>query len=75
LIFLQGKGRLEFSDGVESFGPAEVWLLPAALGAYQLAPDSPTTLLRAYVPDLNGFVQRLADERVTEAAWSRVVHL
>jgi hypothetical protein len=31
--------------------------------------------LRAYVPDLNGFVQRLADERVTEAAWSRVVHL
>jgi mannose-6-phosphate isomerase len=75
LIFLEGKGRLEFSDGAESFGPAEVWLLPAALGAYQLAPDSPTTLLRAYVPDLNGFVQRLADERVTEAAWSRVVHL
>jgi mannose-6-phosphate isomerase len=74
LIFLAGKGRIEFSGGVESFGPAEVWLLPASLGAYQLAPDSATTLLRAYVPDLNGFVQRLADERIEEAAWSRVLH-
>jgi mannose-6-phosphate isomerase len=75
LIFLEGKGRIEFADGAESFGPAEVWLLPAVLGAYQLAPDSATTLLRTYVPDLNGFVQRLAEERIEEAAWSRVVHL
>jgi len=74
LVFLEGKGRIEFADADESFGPAEVWLLPAALGAYQLAPDSPTTLLRAYVPDLHGFVQRLTDERIAEAAWLRVVH-
>jgi mannose-6-phosphate isomerase len=75
LIFLAGNGRIEFAESTEPFRPAEVWLLPAALGAYQLAPDSPTTLLRAYVPDLNGFVQRLTDERIAEAAWSRVVHL
>ena len=75
LVFLEGKGRIEFADGAESFGPAEAWLFPAALGAYQLTPDSPTTLLRAYVPDLNGFVQRLTDERIAESAWSRVVHL
>jgi len=75
LIFLAGHGRIEFSGGAEDYAPAQVWLLPAALGAYQLAPDSATTLLRAYVPDLNGFVQRLTDERIEEAAWSRVVHL
>jgi mannose-6-phosphate isomerase len=75
LIFLEGNGHIEFADGTESFGPAEVWLLPAALGAYQLAPGSATTLLRSYVPDLNGFVQRLTEERIEEAAWSRVVHL
>ncbi len=74
LIFLEGRGRLEFADGSESYSPAEVWLLPAALGAYQLVPESPSTLLRTYVPDLHGFVQRLADERVEESAWSRVVH-
>jgi hypothetical protein len=74
LIFLEGQGRIEFVGGSESFAPAEVWLLPAALGEYQLAPDSSTTLLRAYVPNLQDFVQRLTDERVPEAAWSRVVH-
>jgi mannose-6-phosphate isomerase len=74
LIFLEGRGRIEFADGSESFGPAELWLMPAGLGAYQLAPKERTTLLRAYVPDLNGFVQRLTDERVPEAEWSRVVH-
>ena len=28
-------------DGAEPYAPAEVWLLPAALGAYQLVPESP----------------------------------
>jgi mannose-6-phosphate isomerase len=74
LIFLAGTGRVEFAGGSERFGQAEVWMLPAALGAYQFLPDSPTTLLRAYVPDLNEFVRRLTEERVAEAAWSRVVH-
>ena len=74
LIFLEGAGRIEFADGAETYARAQVWLLPAGLGAYQVAPDSATTLLRAYVPDLNDFVQRLSDERVAEAAWSRVVH-
>ena len=74
LIFLDGKGSIEFADGAEPYAPAEVWLLPAALGGYQLVPESPTTLLRTYVPDLHDFVRRLADERVEETAWSRVVH-
>jgi mannose-6-phosphate isomerase len=74
LIFLDGQGRIEFDKGAEPYAPAEIWLLPAALGAYQLVPQSPATLLRAYVPDLNDFVRRLAEERVAETAWSRVVH-
>jgi hypothetical protein len=39
-----------------------------------LSPENPSTLLRTYVPDLTGIVQRLNEERVEEAAWSRVVH-
>ena len=74
LIFLDGKGRVEFDEGAEAYVPAECWLVPAALGAYQLVPESSTTLLRTYVPDLHDFVRRLADERVEESAWSRVVH-
>src|ERR1700682_3168639 len=74
LIFLDGKGSIEFADGTEAYAPAEVWLLPAALGAYQLAPESPATLLRTYVPDLHDFVRRLAEERVEETTGSGVVH-
>ena len=74
LIFLEGKGRIEFADGAELYAPAEVWLIPASLGAYQLSPESPSTLLRTYVPDLHSFVEHLNEERVEEAAWSRVVH-
>jgi len=74
LIFLAGEGRIEFTGGEKSFVPAQVWLLPAALGAYHLAPNSPTTLLRAYVPNLKSFVQRLTEEHVSEAEWTRVVH-
>jgi len=74
LIFIEGTGRIEFSESTEAYAPAEVWLLPAALGSYQLVPDAATTLLRAYVPDLHEVVRRLVDERVEENAWSRVVH-
>jgi mannose-6-phosphate isomerase len=74
LIFLEGHGRIEFAGGSETYAPAQVWFLPAALGAYQLVPDDSSTLLRTYVPDLHGVVQRLTEERVQESAWSRVVH-
>jgi mannose-6-phosphate isomerase len=74
LIFLEGKGRIEFAGGAESYEPAQVWMLPAGLGAFQLSPQSSSTLLRTYVPDLHDFVRRLSDERVEESAWSRVVH-
>ena len=74
LIFLKGQGRIEFSGGAENYAPAQVWLVPAALGAFHLTPETSSTLLRTYVPDLGGIVQRLNEERVDETAWSRVVH-
>jgi mannose-6-phosphate isomerase len=74
LIFLAGAGRIEFAGGAESFAPAQVWLLPAALGDYHLAPSSETTLLRAYVPDLVSLVQRFSKEHIPEEKWTRVVH-
>ena len=74
LIVLAGKGRIEFGAGAADYAAAQAWLLPAALGAYQLAPESPTALLRTYVPDIGEFVRRLADQRIEESAWSRLVY-
>jgi mannose-6-phosphate isomerase len=57
LIFLEGSGSIRWSANTESYGPAQVWLLPASLGKYELLPQpqragaSPrTSLLRTYVP-------------------------
>ena len=57
LIFLQGRGRIEFTGDTESFGPAEVWFLPAALGKYRLVPETSTTLLHAHAPVLDEHVR------------------
>lgn len=74
LIVLTGRGRIEAGGEAVDYRPGEVWVLPAALGAYQLRPQLPTTLLRTYVPDVSEFAQRLAEQRVPESARSRLVY-
>ena len=75
LIFLEGCGWIEFAGGRESFAPAEVWLLPAALGAYKLVPELSASVLRTYVPDLDGLTKGPTEgSSVAESDWSRVVH-
>lgn len=75
LIFLEGGGNIQWGADRAEYAPAQVWLIPAALGDYRLAPDTRTSLLRTYVPgDLNELGRRLAERGVVEAEWSRLVH-
>lgn len=74
LVFLEGGGRLAWNGNSVEYAPAQVWMLPAALGAYYLEPRERTALLRTYVPDImTDFVRRLSDQRVEQAEWSRLV--
>ena len=41
LIFLEGTGTIHWGDNHEAYGPAQVWLIPAALGKYELHPNAP----------------------------------
>jgi mannose-6-phosphate isomerase len=75
LIPIFGSGRIATESGSLAYGPAQVWLLPAALGAYRLIPESATTLLRTCVPDLQALAKQLAAEGVSPADASRVIHL
>jgi mannose-6-phosphate isomerase len=76
LIFLAGRGRILWGEERVDFAPAQLWMLPAALGEYHIAPTEPTSVLRTYVPsDLDEFSRRLADRGVEPATWSRLVHL
>jgi mannose-6-phosphate isomerase len=74
LIPISGRGRIEWAAQSASYAPAEVWMLPAALGAYHLAPESPTSLLRTFVPDLQEYTRELAAQGLDETARSCVVH-
>jgi mannose-6-phosphate isomerase len=83
MIILEGSGSFEWNGSRAEYGPAQVWMIPAALGAYRIEPRiepgtepmSRTSLLRTYVPsDLSEFGRRLKARGVAESAWSRLVH-
>jgi mannose-6-phosphate isomerase len=73
LILLSGRGAIGSGGESAPYGPAEVWLLPAALGEYQLVPDSPTTLLRTYVPDLGSLSNELSAQHLPPALISGLI--
>ena len=74
-IFLEGRGSIHWGSESVEYAPAQTWLLPAALGAYHLAPRERTSVLRAYVPaSLDEFARKLAARGVSEVALSRVVY-
>ena len=75
LIILNGRGILHWRGQRTPYSPMQVWMLPAALGAYQIIPEARTSLLRTYVPqDPGEFAQRLNDQGIPESAWSRLVY-
>ena len=49
-IFLEGNGTIRWGSERVPYGPAQAWLVPAALGEYEIMPSAATSLLRAYVP-------------------------
>jgi mannose-6-phosphate isomerase len=75
LIFLEGAGTIQWKSEVVAYRPAQVWMIPAGLGAYTIAPVPPTSLLRTYVPREPGeFGPALSSKGVKETDWSRLVH-
>jgi mannose-6-phosphate isomerase len=74
LIILEGSGAIECASQSLPYSVAHAWLVPAAMGAYQIAPTTPTRLLRTYVPpNLADLAQRLANHGIPESAWSRLI--
>jgi mannose-6-phosphate isomerase len=76
LIFLEGSGGIRWGGQDVRYGPAQVWLIPAALGKYELKADSRSEVLRTYVPaDVGEFGRQMTDQGISKTDWSRLVHL
>jgi hypothetical protein len=56
------------------FNPGEAWLVPAAVGEYQLGAQTTTKLLRIYVPDLEQLSRELAENGLSESQRSAILH-
>lgn len=74
LIFLEGSGEIRWGAERSGYAAGQVWLMPAALGKFELAPAAPTKLLRTFVPDTAALKRELENSGVTEAQWLSLVH-
>lgn len=75
LIVLEGSGQFHFFGGFVDYQPAQVWMIPAALGEFRMEAQSPTCFLRTYVPaSMDDLARELAAEGVGDAERLRLVH-
>ncbi|HMD38346.1 MAG TPA: hypothetical protein VKH15_03630, partial [Candidatus Acidoferrum sp.] len=73
-IIIEGDGSFRWSNDSAPFSLAQVWLVPAGLGQFEVAPESKTTILRTYVPaDLASVAAKWTREGVSEADLKRLV--
>jgi mannose-6-phosphate isomerase len=74
LITLEGAGEIQSKGSSLKYGPAQTWLLPAALGEYRLNAEKPTALLRTYPPgDPANFERYLTARGIQKEDWPRLI--
>jgi mannose-6-phosphate isomerase len=74
LIIIEGAGSIRWSNESAKFAPAQIWLIPAGLGLFELTPESSATILRTYVPaNLSSVVANLQQQGVSAEDASRLV--
>jgi mannose-6-phosphate isomerase len=75
MIILDGSGDFASRGSRARFAAGQVWMFPAALGAYQIEPSSRITLLHTYVPSDSGeFVRRLRGRGIADSVSQKLVH-
>jgi mannose-6-phosphate isomerase class I len=73
-IVIEGAGSIRWSNESAKFAPAQVWLIPAGLGTFELVPASKTIVLRTFVPgNLAAVIQNWERQGVSAADASRLV--
>lgn len=74
LIFLHGSGAIHFGGAHAKYNFGQVWMIPAAMGRFELAPSSRTSLLRTYAPaSIETVARNMAKVGLGQAEISRLV--
>jgi mannose-6-phosphate isomerase len=73
LIILSGRGNLGWPASAARYSAGECWFLPALVDLAALHPLQPTTVLRAYVPDMDVLPKHLHDAGLSVSAIAQCV--
>jgi mannose-6-phosphate isomerase len=73
VVFLEGAGSLAWPDSAARYHRGECWLVPASQGRVDVLPESPTTFIRTFVPDLSVLRTELHREGISAGAPAQVI--
>jgi mannose-6-phosphate isomerase len=72
-VVLQGNGRLAWEGSSVPYSRGECWFIPASLGNFRIEPESETTLIRTYVPNLAQLRAEIREMNFSETQLAGVV--
>jgi mannose-6-phosphate isomerase len=73
LVILFGRGSIQWTDVSSSYQQGECWFIPANLGQFSIAPESPTSILRTYVPVISALRNQFSRDGVPNSAIEQVL--
>ena len=73
LVILSGRGTIQWSGDSSLYQQGECWFIPANLGQFSIVPESPTSILRTYVPTITALRNDLSHDGVPNSAIERVL--
>jgi mannose-6-phosphate isomerase len=73
IVILEGAGCFAWPDSAARYHRGECWLVPASLTHIDVLPETPTSLIRTYVPDIPAMRLELHRDGISAAALAQVI--
>lgn len=73
IVILEGAGSLAWPDSAARYHRGECWLVPAAQSHIDVLPETATSLIRAFVPDIPLLRTELHRDGISAAALAQVI--
>ena len=73
IVILEGAGSLAWPESAARYRRSECWLVPASQAHIDILPETPTSVIRAYVPNLSALKTELHGNGISAAAIAQVV--
>jgi len=73
VAILEGSGSLSWADSEANYHRGECWLVPASQARIEVLPETATSLIRTYVPDISVLRTELHRDGISAATLAQVV--